>query len=1566
MRAKSLLIMVLTLGLLLAFFGELRAECEDPEDPGGGPSGPGDYTVVNNPSDQLEDAKYKPVNPGTGGDPVLLKGGEFSYSATDLRIRGRAMDVVIRRTYGSQLYMGEPIRIKYNGPLNHMCPNGVDKMAQLQEIVWTLPDEAYDVLYPNWREAEFRVPLGGPYLVGLEFRYYWWFQSGWIYCGSIYHGVNVTGSNYNSYYGHGWDMSYNIMLRAMSNKLVFFNGNGSRYAYTKKAGTNEYLPPKGRYDKIVKNQDFTYTLFQKYGGKIEFDVGGYALSIDDRKDNSITFGYDTNPFGYKKLKTITDDLGRKINLTYNSEGLLSDVNDFAGRWWHYDYNSYNHNLTSVTDPNNLTTTYEYYASAPSGPEVYVHGLISITDPNGDEWLHNNYPTDGNEWVESQIYGDGIYKFDYRPDSNKTLVTDRRDVNSITLYDDYGQVLKRTVYTINANDDPNSFTTRYEYDSNGLMTRRILPAGNFTDYACDANGNLITLAREPNNGEPNMVTSFTYESRYQFIKTITTPLDDTITFEYDYENQQLYDSDVGNLMKITLPAVKVYGYGEDQQPTIELGYNDTNDVDTIILPDDMVISAEYYDDSDNSDPNCAKIKKIIVDYGTGDCLNMTYEYKWDAYGNVAEVKDPNAETWKLGWNKISRLTQFTDPLDNITRLSYNKSKMLDKIEREVTGDDNQVVTLGHDLLDNIKTITDPLGYVTHISRDKSENISDVNDAEEHNTQFQYNERDLLSKITDANDNETVYTYTANGDVNSITDANNQTTRYEYDGFDRLVCITYPDDTNEVFGYESCGTCSKSPWVTSFKNRNNKVAKYEYNALGWLTVKDGPGGFNDPNIYFSYDISGRLRDVNDTRLAAYGGGVTTINYDRIGRPKDVNDIYGRLVKYQYTDNRGLRTKLTYPDNSYITYEYDRLGRLKKIKDQNGGLLAKYEYDQLNRRKKLVLGNNTNIVYEYDIANQLTELTNNVKIGGQADTIKFTYDDYDKVGNRMSMQIDDADAHVYTYDELYQLTAVDYNDGNSTSYSYDNLGNRVNMNENGYTDTYKSNELNQYSSVSGAALNYDNKGNITRIDRLGTERVDCGDFDFSCSDNWTLDIWSIGGGVATFDGNDEEGGSIQQNVDVAAGEYYTVSFDITGWFEFDEGPHEYEFDVTIGGVEIFDETKHTGDGTYTITNVKAVNGGNLIFYAYAGAYVYSDIAIDNVSVKKEVFNTDSLYAYDNENRMTSCRFLSTDIFYAYDFAGRRVKKQVSVDPPIIVTKYCYDGDQVIAEYEGETLRKFIYGPGIDEPICMIDEATSNIYYYHYDGLGSVSALSDEDGNIIEKYKYDVFGAPKIYDADDVKIDASGVSNPYMFTGRRYDDETGLYYYRARYYNPQLGRFMSPDPVAMFLQMLSVRKSARGKIPGRYLSERAVREFLMYDPIGRWLQIHPAGRFLQNGRISFPVELNLYIYCLNNPLIYIDPYGLGIWSWIGAAFEATGGGLLGYAAYASLASTAPAWVIPVGVGLLFFGIGNQIGDMICGYDFVSKPPGKGDSVKRSERYEEEVDKYPVEDSTDPGSYYR
>ncbi|MFH1776669.1 MAG: RHS repeat-associated core domain-containing protein [Candidatus Omnitrophota bacterium] len=131
--------------------------------------------------------------------------------------------------------------------------------------------------------------------------------------------------------------------------------------------------------------------------------------------------------------------------------------------------------------------------------------------------------------------------------------------------------------------------------------------------------------------------------------------------------------------------------------------------------------------------------------------------------------------------------------------------------------------------------------------------------------------------------------------------------------------------------------------------------------------------------------------------------------------------------------------------------------------------------------------------------------------------------------------------------------------------------------------------------------------------------------------------------------------------------------------------------------------------------------------------------------------------------------------------------------------ESNQVIAEYNGNgtLLRSYIYGMGIDEPICLTYPIPLTTYYYHYDGLGSVTEITDATGNVVEKYEYDAFGNTIIRDASGKILYVSAIGNPYRFTGRRIDSETGLYYYRARMYSPELGRFLQVDPIGYFDSM-------------------------------------------------------------------------------------------------------------------------------------------------------------------------
>ncbi|MEE9912922.1 MAG: hypothetical protein K4571_14505 [Deltaproteobacteria bacterium] len=102
------------------------------------------------------------------------------------------------------------------------------------------------------------------------------------------------------------------------------------------------------------------------------------------------------------------------------------------------------------------------------------------------------------------------------------------------------------------------------------------------------------------------------------------------------------------------------------------------------------------------------------------------------------------------------------------------------------------------------------------------------------------------------------------------------------------------------------------------------------------------------------------------------------------------------------------------------------------------------------------------------------------------------------------------------------------------------------------------------------------------------------------------------------------------------------------------------------------------------------------------------------------------------------------------------------------------------GNDKRRYIHGPGVDQPLAY--QTGTNLYYYHTDGLGSVVALTDASGAVVQTYAYDSFG----------RITQSGsLVQPYTYTAREYDSETGLYYYRARYYDPKAGRFLTRDPI-------------------------------------------------------------------------------------------------------------------------------------------------------------------------------
>ncbi len=217
----------------------------------------------------------------------------------------------------------------------------------------------------------------------------------------------------------------------------------------------------------------------------------------------------------------------------------------------------------------------------------------------------------------------------------------------------------------------------------------------------------------------------------------------------------------------------------------------------------------------------------------------------------------------------------------------------------------------------------------------------------------------------------------------------------------------------------------------------------------------------------------------------------------------------------------------------------------------------------------------------------------------------------------------------------------------------------------------------------------------------------------------------------------------------------------------------------------------------------------------YIYTyDLDGNMTSKVKKAGGETTTYNYNSEDQLIGIVTPTQTISYKYDALGRRIEKNVSGT----ITRYIYDGEDIIQELDqdNQIIATYTHGPGTDEPICL--EKNSQKYYYISDGLGSITALVDSNGNIAQTYRYDSFGNI---------INSSGtITQPFTYTGREYDSETGLYYLRARYYDAKIGRFLQEDPI--------------------------------------W-------------------GVNAYSYCNNNPINWTDP--LGLWS-IGFEFYSEFGG--------------------------------------------------------------------------------
>src|SRR5690606_31486175 len=164
---------------------------------------------------------------------------------------------------------------------------------------------------------------------------------------------------------------------------------------------------------------------------------------------------------------------------------------------------------------------------------------------------------------------------------------------------------------------------------------------------------------------------------------------------------------------------------------------------------------------------------------------------------------------------------------------------------------------------------------------------------------------------------------------------------------------------------------------------------------------------------------------------------------------------------------------------------------------------------------------------------------------------------------------------------------------------------------------------------------------------------------------------------------------------------------------------------------------------------------------------------------------YRYDSQHRLIGASLPNgSQVEYRYDAFGRRIAKVVDGK----TTEFLWQGEHLIAESAPGHYRSYLYEPGTFRPLAMLEGqgAAAEPYYYQLDHLGTPQELTSTAGDILWSVKYRAYG-------NVAKLEIAEVDNPLRFQGQYYDSETGLHYNRHRYYNPNTGRFQTPDPIGL-----------------------------------------------------------------------------------------------------------------------------------------------------------------------------
>jgi RHS repeat-associated protein len=689
---------------------------------------------------------------------------------------------------------------------------------------------------------------------------------------------------------------------------------------------------------------------------------------------------------------------------------------------------------------------------------------------------------------------------------------------------------------------------------------------------------------------------------------------------------------------------------------------------------------------------------------------------------------------------------------------------------------------------------------------------------------------------------LYEYDAAGNRTAEIDENGNRTEYAYDVMNRLIQVSQPDPDGAgpllspitQYSYDSGGirvmTIDPLGHVTNqeFDPRNRIITRTEADP-------DGPGPIDRPTTRMDYDSSGNLlRQVDPL------GRVTRYEYDARNRRVKTIDPAGGITLEEY-DGAGNQTALVDPVGNRTTFTYDLRNHLLRETDSLGKSIV-HNYDAADQLIRTVDRDGHSTLDVYDSLGRLVRESWSNSDGSTANVIQSSYDDR---GNRLSAT-DNFSSLAFTFDARNRITSVD-NAGTPGAphvllgYSYDGVGNVLSVSETingqpGAVTAYTYDGLNRMTRITqsggGAAekridFEYNALGQTIELDRFadlaGTRPVIQSDFAYDGMNRLTS--------LTHMNGPDVVASYLQD---------FNLASEITRAVNSD-GTNKYTYDLTgqlIGASRGGESFTYDPNGNRTGGHYQTGPGNRLLA---DGRYTYEYDGEGNLIKRTDTAaGRTREFVWDQRNRLVQVTDKDAHgnptmiAKYTYDADDRRISKTVDTSPqdavPGITTYFVYDREDVLLEFvdtDGPggnppvlSLR-YLQGPGIDQVLAQEDvrvdiNSPTRVLWLLPDPLGSTRDLVDQTGRVRNHIVYDAFGRV-------LSQTNPAFSTRYLFTGREFDAETGLYYYRSRYYDPRTGRFVSEDRIRFKAGDANLRRYVRNDPVGSI------------DPTGKDTRVNP-----------------------------------------------------------------------------------------------------------------------------------